>query len=1119
MSNRSALQLPRASCGGEFTPGGRRRRCGRLARSRALALLALAFWAAAAGAVDLPALADVRFAILDGKTQQEHGADDCPGLAVACREGTAEGRPFVEVAVSNRREEEAWLEVRCAGRLTAAGEWLFYDALAPKQPAADLYEAETTFFPAIALAGADAGVWVGVDPRQIFSLLAYSFDGRDGETRGAFRFGARVVVDPGRTETVRFAFVPFKPDYGHRSALEAYYEAFPELFTPAAGIDPRLIEGGCALDMLWRMGGPCKGDYSAPEIARRSHATWDWMYGPFRIPGDYLMRKERWDLLKPTRRGTTAQTWRQIELFRAARQDYFERTDVLLGAAPAFYTCPWTHEDLARTIYADSLMTEDLGWENGKESKPGWIAKRRYVKVGPWCSVEVLGWGTSAGEAFRRDFEELVEGELSFSAFAMDSNVCGGRYRGPRLAELPHRGWDDKGAFVSEGVAQALAADFMHGLKKNGFRIGVVSNHAPTHYAVAFRLDAAILELTPGSIVLPGGRIIDREYTRAQMGRKPRDLYSTFYHIAFCIRHFEGWETMTPDQIRQTMCALHDRVLIWALAYGWNLTPDLVMGDRRLARYAGVLAELNRLGWRAVPAMKPDAAGAGLYLSRYGGPERCALVLGANDEAPVATSVTLDCARLGAQGVLAADWWGAPQRVRGNAVRLFIRPRDVVVLKPLVLADAPLDGQVRETRDVHAGKIVAEFGVAPPGRQVALRVVIPADARAGQVTLNGRPVEFGSVDGGVRLAPQRLEGENELVVEYVSTEVHCEADELLGFPFIDSNVDVALAQIVTPASAQEHEAAAAFRLGEYFRFWTASQRGREVSVPIVKQGEEEDVPRVFVGAVDGAKPPGVSREGKDLYIRGATPRATYRLTVRVLYALDARYPIVGKYQNQTAYPERPLIAGHIDPVWRKRRPWIAEDVKGQIKEIFSKGGFWARPLRRHTGPAPPAARTDEPEADSARAQQPGQSAGRAYLFAPSAVAADPALANDGGTLEVKPDCLHVAAQPKSRFASLLLPVVWQNVTGERKTLRLRLRVAAPESVGAVRFVITARSGGEWAPLLCPTRVKRTLAAGEWRELSFDLTKWETIPTGPLRLYHSYQEPLPVSFDVAAVWVE
>jgi len=51
----------------------------------------------------------------------------------------------------------------------------------------------------------------------------------------------------------------------------------------------------------------------------------------------------------------------------------------------------------------------------------------------------------------------------------------------------------------------------------------------------------------------------------------------------------------------------------------YNLCPDVVMGDARMLKYAGAVAELVRAGHQPVCALKAEApAPPGLWLARYG---------------------------------------------------------------------------------------------------------------------------------------------------------------------------------------------------------------------------------------------------------------------------------------------------------------------------------------------------------------------------------------------------------------------------------------------------------------------------------------------------------------------
>ena len=380
-------------------------------------------------------------------------------------------------------------------------------------------------------------------------------------------------------------------------------------------------------------------------------------------------------------------------------------------------------------------------------SRKNWITKRGYIKNGPWDVVEVFPWGTSVGQAFTRDYKALIESGLNLSGFSFDSNVAAGKYRGPATSKLPGRAWDDNGVFVSEGIGQALMADYIHSLKTNGHRAAVAANQPGTHYAAAFRIDAAILEIGYGNVISPRGTLVAREYARAQSGHKPRNLYSGFHDIAEAIGLFRGWETMSPIQIRQTMETIQDRMLIFALAYGWNLDPDMVMGDARMIRYAPVITNLNYHGWQPISAMKPAGANPLLYLSRYGDVNRAFLCIGNDSKQHTKTQIALDAKPFGHRRAFLTDYWGAavPMRFSGNNGNFAIdlAPHDVFVLQTCVLLGGQQDiaGEVRRDGDSHAGRISAKFTASQAGI-MPTQIILPENMTAVAVTCNGKSVNW-----------------------------------------------------------------------------------------------------------------------------------------------------------------------------------------------------------------------------------------------------------------------------------------------------------------------------------------------------------------------------------------
>lgn len=1027
---------------------------------------------------------------------------------------------FWEADIVNHQNEQVWLEARLAGDYMSSAVPSFYNVMSIEEPATKPLDAQTTRWPAMALYSQQNGFWVGTDPHQLFSLLTYQLDGASSGKAKPFAFGARIVLDPGQRETVRFTILPFTPRQGHRSALQAYYDAFPDLFWPTPGIDPRFVQGASAHGTSWRHAAT-EGHTSGSEVPRRSSASWDWMYGPVIFPGDSAMRKERWKVIPPERRSDRAQTWEQVEAFREVRQKYFYNADVLYNIAPAFYTINWAHEDLVRELWPDSPMTSDTGWENREGSRLGWIAREGYVKNGPWSSVEIFPWGTSAGKAFKQDYVDLVKGPLNFTGFTFDSNVAAGKYRGPKMNTLPGRAWDDEGVFVAEGVAQSLMADYIHSLHNQGYRMAVVANQPASYYGCAFRIDAFILEISWNNILTSTGNIIGREYARAQVGHKPRTIYTQFYDISAAISMFKGWENMSPQQIHQTMLAANDRLLIFALAYGWNLFPDMVMPDVRMQHYVSIVADLVSRGWQPVSGMS-SAIDSGISFSRYGDDIESYLAIGNNNTDAQELKIQLDTTELSHRRIFYTGYNGAavPMQYHHNSGTFAIKmaPLDVQVLRSALVLDGGngiLKGQAQRTGDAHSGQITVDIN-ADMAQTTSAKLILPDGMKLDSLTVNGVAIKDVQVEKNMLSFPLHLAlADNNLVARYHSTKVLSPSQTILDFEFLDKKTHQPTSQIVVPEDASDALKGVAFRLSEYFRYWSVMNFDEEVHLPIVTTADPEIANRIVISNSSDISKQGVVVDGKVLSITGKDDLATAGLMNQVMTILDQKYQVVTPFTNQINYDNRPFVGRHISARDRKSNPWIPEDLPKAIETIFRKGDIWNKPLRFDMLPAG--------AQEASQFLEMGQiESSREILFDAARIDSDEkavTLVHDKGkiTIPAKGALLRVDSIPTSDAVSLFFKLSKDDLKGVKK-VHIPIRLISPAATPARRFILSIRNSGEWSPRTVPQFIDPMIDANQWTTLIYDISDDKIGSETLLRLYFGDDAKTKSTFEVGEITV-
>jgi hypothetical protein len=273
----------------------------------------------------------------------------------------------------------------------------------------------------------------------------------------------------------------------------------------------------------------------------------------------------------------------------------------------------------------------------------------------------------------------------------------------------------------------------------------------------------------------------------------------------------------------------------------------------------------------------------------------------------------------------------------------------------------------------------------------------------------------------------------------------------------------------------------------------------------------------------------------NLFIRGKDARQTNRLLDQVLATLDQNHPVVGKFQNQIPYPNRPLVQNYYPARWSRSYPWIPKENAKLIEQIFKKGEIWQRPLRENTLPAgvttpsrvtPP---SKAPAQASAHTTGPASAQSAKTLF--NAEQEDLYFdkqpfrpINDAGQMTYGgfqgAVVFRIQAKPKTKSASLIIPLPKPDALAGLKTLHLRLRLVEPATLPPSHLTLTARAKDQWLQRLTPQNAPRQLEAGQWYDLQYALSAWKAQAIQYLRLYHApAKQPQPLTYDIAAIWGE
>lgn len=769
------------------------------------------------------------------------------------------GRTVVwNVSCANTGQEPLWLELgpelllKHTGPLTVFDGW---DDLAnpDKRVASDRPAGN---MPLTCAWNKQATVAVGLEPSQLVSYMRHEYESLPDATARLATL-TRIIVDPGKTEQVRFVTLAAPGEWGKYEAFEAYYDSFPSFFVARPDVDPRASLGG-AMYSTW------PASTWSPEVTRRLYGGWEWCYAPFRRTGDIACRPEFWDY-QPARPFDRTRALPRDQ-YLAWREKGFADGNDRCDVAMMFYIPSqiWCEERLAREHYADSLTTDPR--------------VTTYFDT-PWCTghdneLRVFPYETSFGEQSRKDIAQVAS-DLKLSGFAFDTAGDGARYFGSALPGLPHRAWDDQvGGYCDELVAIANLMDYVHTLKKDGKTLGVVANPmAYGTYTSCFHCDSAMLEGTPWTV---SRTFSDR--LRWKMGHK-----TLVWWEGYELEDFIDPATVTKHQLAAVYRGLADFTLLQSLRNGFIPPPFFTVGQAKLNRWMPAIVDCVQTGWQPVPAARVPEP---MWASRYGSGVFTKIAVGQETAQPAQGEVAIENARLGKEVYLFSGYDGAEMTNRVVKGETLI-PVEVPVRTP-VLLQAQLG--VTPATAVQTAQVKAEMGACGGTLTVVLNgsgaataaVRIPRGLRIASMSVDGRPLKLPTTPK-LSLKPQTT-----LVVNFVSNALALKDSELADFPFLKDGK--ANCTLVVPADASEPTRHAAFRVQEYFRYWTGrvQEPPAEVLLPIVPTGTPVQGPTVqFIIAAH--TPARLTLENGNLVFRAPNEDRLLETVFETLRALDRKY--------------------------------------------------------------------------------------------------------------------------------------------------------------------------------------------------------------------------------------
>lgn len=518
--------------------------------------------------------------------------------------------------ITNQGQEQRWLEPGVIIRKKMADNWQYWNGRSvftgKKGFAAALDNIDNTF-PTAAIFNETEGVAIGIEPLQLLSYLATSSSSVDGENV-SLKYSTRVVLDPGQSAKIEFILYVFAPFQHERSAIQKYYELYPEVFRPHPNIDERISLNCAEYYAVWHTG--------KEEICKRAYCGWDWWYAPFKRAGDIYGHPELWDfeIAHPPVAGMGRGT---VEEFHQRRKDI--RDEALnVNVLPLFYIPSgiWAEEHLINDYYPDAKV---MG------SGQNYISKWTLTHTN---DVRVFPYGNEYAEALYNDME-LVTKELDLSGFSFDTadgNLKIYQDTVTGVEKVAIRAYDDKGIYVDQAVGIALLIDHVHSLKNSaGKNLGVVSNPTSVNYMILFRSDAAIIEKYPWM-----GQF------RKGIGFPARDLLGQKTYLwwhNWSAGHYGKFllDDLSTEDSEEAFEGQQDQLILRSLTWGmlapmqYLFTTGEELKAPKLEKALPLMVELILTGLQATsaidPVTMPSLDRGEIWMSRYQDKKKIYLVV------------------------------------------------------------------------------------------------------------------------------------------------------------------------------------------------------------------------------------------------------------------------------------------------------------------------------------------------------------------------------------------------------------------------------------------------------------------------------------------------------------
>lgn len=781
------------------------------------------------------------------------------------------------------------------------------------------------------------GLAFGVTPNVETSIL------HNGLIEGAARYLTRLVVEPGYPAAFEFVLFTAEAEFGHRDAMQGYYQCFPDAFKPFPGVDPRMTAGDRA-DSLQRNhynGGAENAGKAADMMSWYSGI--EWAYAISKRGGDLYGHKELWD--SPETPGIIAKMSNRVKAsgylldlfdhrkYHEGKRTMWERADFRGNVALTHFMIDFVEKgivdkyDMMKYTYPDTDDTPALRSTWGFE----------------YCSqlYHVYPWANPYEEFMKRDIPLLVE-ELNLPGIAHDmfnEPPNAPLYRGPLDRHVNGWSYDAKGKCISRLLAYRKIPELCHTLTNaNGHAVGVFANGIVISSALTFAYpDCWLTETRPTKALIDNvGKTINwgrGNYKHARNFAGSRPVYQ---HASSSVDlgDLVDWASLTTEETAVLIDDFFKDMVTWYYQTGILPSNDFI------GRIEAVWAELPFLydvlsrGFQPSPIIAGDDR---LERVRYGSGLGSAVVISSREKRTFTSREAVLNGYIGSGYAIPFSMKGKVQTFTCKdgitAFDMSIDPLENRIYTLTVSLGIPVGAAVSGKSEMKSEPSQRKYRIvinAPSSMTVPITAAADPAFSIEALTCNGAPVKDSC---GFK------SGENTIVLTTRSSDFLSPIEDFISFPYDSASITV-----LGPRSKRRDAA------GMNIRDMLAVRRKVDAAV----QGTAPDGAAIVIGTATELGRTGVWVDGNKLYISGSNDFDAQQRGwkfMRLIERHDERFAVPkgiylsGNKENAAMFQKAGLLGKYItmlDRSGKERFSWqdhFRSDLKSKpvVDDMYRAG--------------------------------------------------------------------------------------------------------------------------------------------------------------------------------------